>query len=74
MNKNDVFHTVNSEILAKGVKRHICDVQTLRLRHDLTISVNDRVVLPFREGLIFKKLKPSRKFPNLQYNESDVAY
>ena len=42
------FITVNSEIFASfffmnSVKRHICDVQTLRLRHDLPISVNDRV-------------------------------
>ena len=60
-------------IFANSVKRHICDVQTSRLRHDLPISVNDRVILSFREGLIatklpiyakFVKIKPSPKFPN----------
>ena len=61
--------TVNSESFANSVKRHICDAQMSRLRLDLAISVNDRVILSFREGLIFTKLriKPSRKFPNLQY-------
>ena len=44
-----------------------------RLRQDLPISINDRVILPFREGLhmrSFAKIKPSRKFPNL-YNLTD---
>ena len=27
-------------VFAKSVKRHICDVQTSRPRHDLPISVN----------------------------------
>ena len=44
-------------IFANRVTRHICDVQTSRLRHDLPISVNDRVILLFREGLIFTKLR-----------------
>ena len=44
-------------IFANSVKRHICDVQTSQLRHDFTISVNDRVVLLFREGLTFTKLR-----------------
>ena len=44
--------------------------------HDLPISVNDRVISPIREGLIFHetshmrsfaKIKLSRKFQNLQY-------
>ena len=43
-------------ISANSIKRHICDVQTSRLRHDLPISVNDREILLFREGLIFTKL------------------
>ena len=43
-------------IFANSVKRHICDVQTSQLRHDLPISLNDRVVLLFREGLTFSKL------------------
>ena len=46
-------------------------------RDDLPISVNDRIILPFCEDFIFRKLrilrsftkiKPSRKFPNLQYS------
>ena len=44
-------------IFANSVKRHICDVQTSQLRHDLPISVNERVVLLFREGLTFTKLR-----------------
>ena len=48
--------------------RYISDVKNSRLRHDLPISINDRVILPFREGFIFTKLrKSSRKFQNLQY-------
>ena len=42
---------------ANSVRGHISDVQTSRLRHDLPISVNDRVILLFREGLIFTKLR-----------------
>ena len=55
-------------IFENSVKRHICDVKNSRLSHDLHISVNDRVISPFREDLIFTfaKIKPSRKFPNLQ--------
>ena len=49
------------------IKRHISDVNNLRLRQDLPISINDRVILPFREGFIFMKLRiciceVSRKF------------
>ena len=44
-------------IFANSVKRHICDAQTSRLRHDLLISVNDRVILSFHEGLTFTKLR-----------------
>ena len=29
----------------------------MQLRHDLPISVNNRVILPFREGFIFTKAK-----------------
>ena len=53
----DVFATFNSQ-----------------LGHDLPILVNDRMILPFPEGLIFRKLrifpriKPSRKFQNLQWH------
>ena len=58
--------------LAYSVKRHICDAQSSRLRNNLHISVNDRVISLFREGFIFTKLrirnfakiKPREKFPN----------
>ena len=42
--------------------RHIRDVQISRLRHDLSISVNDRVILSFREDLIFTNLRTNAKF------------
>ena len=62
-------------IFANSIKRHISDVQNSRLRQDLPISINDRVILPFREGFIFTKLlakkKFSRKFPNLQYGKEN---
>ena len=55
-------YTVNPEVFARILfsriaLRHIHDIQTLRLRHDLPISVNDRVISPFSEGLIFRKLR-----------------
>ena len=62
---NESSGTVNSEIFANSVTRHICDVKHLRLGHDLLISVNNRVTLPIHEDFIFK-IKPSQKFPNLQ--------
>ena len=40
--------TVNAEMLeifVDSVKRQICHVKNLRLRHGLTTSVNDRVIL-----------------------------
>ena len=40
--------TVNTEMLeifVDSVKRQICHVKNLRLRHGLTTSVNDRVIL-----------------------------
>ena len=59
-------------IFANSIKRHISTVKNSRLRQDLPISINDRVMLPFRKGFIFTKLrfaklKSSRNFPNLQY-------
>ena len=36
---------------ANIIKRYISDVKNSRLRQDLPISINDRVILPFREGL-----------------------
>ena len=49
-------------IFANSIKRHISDVKNSRLGQDLPISKNDRVILPFREGFIFTKLREvSRK-------------
>ena len=44
-------------IFANIIKRHICDDQNLRLGHDFPTYVNDRMISPFREGLIFMKLR-----------------
>ena len=41
------------------VIRHICHVKSLQLGHDLPTTVNDRVIPPFLEGFIFKKLRTS---------------
>ena len=49
--------TVNSEIFANSVKRHIWDVQNSPLGHDLPISVNGRVISPYHESFIFTKLR-----------------
>ena len=46
-------------IFANSIKRHNSDVKNSRLRQDLPISINDRVILPFREGFIFTKLRIS---------------
>ena len=43
-------------IFANSIKRHISDVKNLRLRQGLPISIDDRVILPFRECFIFMKL------------------
>ena len=40
-------------IFANSVKNHICDATYSRLGHDFSISVNDRVISPFREDFIF---------------------
>ena len=62
-------------IFANSITRHISDVKNSLQRQDLPKSINDRVILPFREGFIFtklriyakfRKIKSSRKFPNLQ--------
>ena len=37
--------------------KDICDPQSLRLRHDLRVSVNEDVNLLFRKGFIFSKLR-----------------
>ena len=43
-------------IFANIVKIHIYDIKKLRLGHDLLISVNYRVNMPFCEDFIFTKL------------------
>ena len=50
-------YTINSEIFAKSVKRHICDVKNSRLGRDLPTSVNDIAMSPFHEDFIFTKLR-----------------
>ena len=54
--------TVDSTIFARILfsriaLKHFSDVKNSRLRQDLAISINDRVILPFREGFIFMKLR-----------------
>ena len=55
--------TVDSEIFARFfifancIKRHISDVKNSRLRQDLPVSINNRVILPICEGFIFTKLR-----------------
>ena len=44
-------------IFANSVKRHICGVKNSRQGHNLSISVNDRVISAFREDFIFTKLR-----------------
>ena len=63
-------------IFANCIKRHHSDVKNSQLRLDLPISINDRVILPFCEGFIFRILRTFRenkvlaKFPNLQYERA----
>ena len=54
------LHSVNSEIFARfffanSVNIYISDILNSRLKHDLPISVNDRVILPFCEDFTFAK-------------------
>ena len=44
-------------IFANSDNRNICHVKNSRLGHDLSTSVNDNVISPFREGFIFAKLR-----------------
>ena len=62
-------------IFANSIKRNISDVKNSRQRQDLSISIKDIVISPFREDFIFTKLrickvfaiiKSSRKILNLQ--------
>ena len=45
-----------NSIFVNSIKRHKSDVKNSRLWQDLPIS-NDRVILPFREGFIFRKFR-----------------
>ena len=55
--------TVNSEIFARmlfsriALKDIFATLTIMRPGQDLPIPVNDRVISPFREGLIFTKLR-----------------
>ena len=57
-----IGNTVNSEIFERilfsqiALKDIFVTLKNSRLRHDLPISVNDRVILPFHEDFIFAKL------------------
>ena len=56
--------TVNLEIFARILYSRIVfkDIAIKsHLRHDLPTSVNNRVILPFRMGFIFTKLRIFRK-------------
>ena len=44
-------------MFSNGIKRHISDVKKSRLRQDLPISINERVILPFRDSFIYTKLR-----------------
>ena len=64
-----------------GVKKHICKVKITQLGHDLPISVNDKSDFVISQGFYFDetshmrslaKIKPSRKFPNLQYQQVSI--
>ena len=46
-----------SFIFANSDLRHICDNKKSRIGHDLPILVNERVISPFCEDFIFKKLR-----------------
>ena len=54
---------VNSEIFARillsqiAFKDIFATLKNSRLEHDLPVSVNDRVIWPFREGFSFAKLR-----------------
>ena len=51
-------------IFANSVKRHICDVKNLRLRHDLPISVND-TDFAISRGFYFTKYAKFREYKTL---------
>ena len=43
-------------IFASSIKKNIRDVKNSRLWQDLPIPINNRLILPLREGFIFTKL------------------
>ena len=52
------FITVNPDILFSRIAlKHIYNAKNSRLWHVLPLSVDDRVISPFLEGLIFTKLR-----------------
>ena len=53
-------------IFANSIKRRISDVKSSRLRQDLPISIIERVILPFREGLF------SRNYAHAKFRENKV--
>ena len=56
-------HFRENLIFANNAIRHFCEVNKSGLEHDLPKSVNNIVISPFREGVIFAKLciEDSRK-------------
>ena len=57
LNVEGKSNEIRNFIFANSIKRHICDVENSRLRHYLPISVNGRVISPFRVDFIFTKLR-----------------
>ena len=52
-------------MFTNSVKRHIYHFKNSQLRHDLSTSVNDRVIgFNFMKLSIFVKIKPLQTFPN----------
>ena len=43
-------------IFSNSVKRHICHIKKMRLGHELSTLVKDRVIMPFHNGFILMKL------------------
>ena len=49
-------------IFANSIKRHISDVKNSRLRQNLPISINDKVILLFRKVFCFHETYAYAKF------------
>ena len=64
-------------IFVNSIKRPICDVRKSRLGHDICISVNDRVILPFHEGFHFTKLRINKTLAKISeftvYGERNIS-